>query len=178
MRPTVELAGPGFLLRTWRRGDEPALVKYANNRRIWRNLTDRFPHPYTPQDARAWIELQETREDAELALAIEVDGEAIGGIGLAAKDDLQIKVAEIGYWLGEPFWGRGTVTAAVRVLTDYAFANLDLVRIYATVLEWNPASARVLEKAGYALESRQHKSIFKDGEVIDSFLYVRLAEED
>lgn len=174
---SLELEGPEFRLRAWRQGDEPALVKYANNRNIWRNLTDRFPHPYTPTDAQEWVRRQEAREDLKLDLAIEIDGEAIGAIGLVLRDDLQVKVAEIGYWLGEPFWGRGLATAAVRVLTQYAFANLELVRIYATVLEWNPASARVLEKAGYVLESRQRKSIFKDGQVIDGLIFALVSED-
>lgn len=173
MRHQVELEGPGFRLRRWRRGDEPALVRYADNRKIWRNLTDRFPHPYDDAAARWWVALQERGEGPEYAFAIEADGEAIGGIGVSPRDDLNVKVAEIGYWLGEPFWGRGIASAALRLLTEWAFAypELDLVRIYANVLEWNPASARVLEKAGYEREARLRRNIYKDGQVIDSLLY-------
>ena len=167
----TELAADGLLLRPWRPGDEDDLVRYANNREIWRNLSDRFPHPYTAESARWWIDLQQQKKGAEWAFAIELDGEAIGGIGVSPGVDLQVKVAEIGYWLGEPFWGRGIATRALVRLTDWAFAELGLVRVFANVLEWNPASARVLEKAGYQLEARLSKSIFKDGQVIDSFLY-------
>ncbi len=171
MKPEVELEAEGLRLRAWRRGDEPALVKYANNRKIWRNLTDRFPHPYRLQDARWWVDLQDQPDFHEIAFAIERGGEAVGGIGLSPRDDLQIKVAEIGYWVGEPLWGQGLATAAVVLLTRWAFAELDLVRIYANVLDWNPGSARVLEKAGYELEARLKRNIFKDGEIIDSLLY-------
>ncbi len=171
MKPEVELEAEGLRLRAWRRGDEPALVKYANNRKIWRNLSDRFPHPYRPRDARWWVDLQDRPDFHEIAFAIEHGGEAVGGIGLSPRDDLQVKVGEIGYWVGEPFWGQGLATAAVVLLTRWAFAELDLVRIYATVLDWNPGSARVLEKAGYELEARLKKNIFKDGEIIDSLLY-------
>ncbi len=174
MSADAELEGDGFRLRAWRSGDEPDLVRYANNRKIWRNLTDRFPSPYTPADAQEWVRLCESSASRDLALAIEIEGNAIGGIGIAPKDDLQIKVAEIGYWLGEPFWGRGIATAAVRLMTDHAFASLDLVRMFGIVLEWNPASGRVLEKAGYTLEARQPRNVFKDGQVIDSLLYARL----
>ena len=172
MAHRIELAGDGFLLRPWRPGDESDLVRYADNRQIWRNLTDRFPHPYTAESARWWIDLQQGKDaGAEWAFAIEVEGSAIGGIGVSPGSDLNAKVAEIGYWLGEPHWGRGIATRALRLLTDWTFAELDVVRIFANVLEWNPASARVLEKAGYQLEARLRKNIFKDGQVIDSFLY-------
>ena len=84
--------------------------------------------------------------------------------------------AEIGYWLGEPFWGRGIATAALRAVTDYAFAQHDLVRLHAAVYEWNPASARVLEKVGYVLEGRLRKSVTRDGQTIDGLLYARIRE--
>ncbi len=95
------------------------------------------------------------------------------GIGVAGVNRHS---AEIGYWLGEPFWGQGIATKAVRALTEYAFAHLDLVRIYGTVFEWNPASARVLEKAGYTHEGRLRKSITKDGKIIDQLLYAIVRE--
>lgn len=176
MKPPLELEGDGFRLRGWRSGDEPSLVRYANDREVWRNLTNRFPHPYTPRDAQDWIRRQESGGDHELAFAIDIEGEAVGGIGITPRDDLQVKVAEIGYWLGQPFWGRGIATAAVRLVTEFAFSRYDLVRICANVLEWNRASARVLEKTGYTCEARLRKNIFKDGHIIDSFLYAKLRD--
>jgi [ribosomal protein S5]-alanine N-acetyltransferase len=157
------------LLRPWQRGDERSLVRHANNPKIWRNVRDRFPHPYTQADADWWIET--ASEQAATNFAIVVDGEAVGAIGLILKEDVYRRSAEIGYWLGEDYWGRGIVTEAVRAVTDYAFASFDICRIYAGVFEWNAASMRVLEKAGYALEARLKKAITKDGQCADEFIY-------
>ena len=160
-------------LRPWRRGDEASLVRHANNRRVWINLVDLFPHPYTLDAARWWIETG-SRMEGRVAFAIVVDGEAAGGIGLERGGDVYRGTAEIGYWLGEAHWGRGIATEALRAVTSWAFATLDLVRLEAGVFEWNPASARVLEKAGYTLEARHRKAVTKDGRTIDRLLYARL----
>ena len=170
----MELAGSRLKLRPWRRGDEEALVRHANNRNVWRNLTDRFPHPYTATDARAWVRQCSTSEGPPRHLAITVDGEPIGGTGFERLPDLARLTAEIGYWLGEAYWGQGFATEALRLTTDYAFSQFDFVRLQAGVLEWNPRSRRVLEKAGYHLEARLAKAVYKDGQTIDSWLYVRL----
>jgi RimJ/RimL family protein N-acetyltransferase len=157
-------------LRPWLPEDEESLVRHANNRNVWRNLRDSFPHPYRPADAKQWIQIANPSLPIT-NFAIAVDGLAVGGIGLVLKDDVFRRSAEIGYWLGEEFWGRGIVTEAVRMVTSYAFENFDLCRIYAGVFEWNPASMRVLEKAGYEFECRMRKSVTKDGESIDEFIY-------
>ncbi len=167
-----EIAIGEWKLRAWRPGDEAALVKYANNRNIWINLRDRFPHPYTMDDATAWVQsVKDQRPVMNFAIATSNDDEAIGSIGLTLQEDVHRRSGEIGYWLAEPFWGRGIATRAVRALTEYAFTNFDLVRLYANVFEWNPASGRVLEKAGFTLEGRLRKNITKDGNTIDQFLY-------
>ena len=158
------------VLRPWQSGDEASLVKHANNRNIWRNVRDRFPYPYTMEHALTWIELSK-RVQPVTNFAIVVNGAAVGGIGLILKDDIYSRSAEIGYWLGEEFWGRGIVTEAVRALTDWAFLNFDLCRIYAGVFEWNPGSMRVLEIAGYQLEARLRKRVTKDGQTIDELIY-------
>jgi [ribosomal protein S5]-alanine N-acetyltransferase len=157
-------------LREWKAGDEESLVRHANNPRIWRNLRDAFPNPYTLADARHWIEVASPTTPIT-NFAIVVDGAAVGAIGLMLKDDVFRRSAEIGYWLGEEFWGRGIVTEAVRATTDYAFTTFDLCRVYAGVFEWNRASMRVLEKAGYEYECRLRKSVTKDGQTIDEFIY-------
>ena len=158
------------LLRAWQPGDEPSLVRHANSRTIWRNLRDAFPHPYTLADAKRWIEV--ANPTASITnFAIVADGAAVGAIGLVLREDVFRRSAEIGYWLGEEFWGRGIVTEAVCAVTDYAFETFDLCRVYAGVFEWNPASMRVLEKAGYEFECRMKKSVTKDGETIDEFIY-------
>ncbi len=161
-------------LRPWRRGDEASLVAHANNRHVSRNLKDRFPFPYTPAAADEWIALATGAQGPPRNFAITVDGAAVGGIGLELGADVFRRSAEIGYWLGEPYWGRGIATEALRAVTDYAFATFDLCRLEAGVFEWNAASARVLEKAGYALEGRHRKSVTKDGQTIDRLVYALL----
>ena len=165
----------GWWIRSWRQTDVTALVNYADNHNIWINLKDRFPHPYREEHAHEWIE-QANGSQSELAYAIASNEEAIGGIGLQLQQDVHRRSAEIGYWLGEPFWGRGIATKALGALTEYAFTHIDLVRIYATIFEWNPASARVLEKAGYSYEGRLRKSVTKDGKTIDQLLYAIVRE--
>jgi [ribosomal protein S5]-alanine N-acetyltransferase len=163
-------------LRAWRRSDLSSLVRYANNRRVWINLRDIFPHPYTHAEAERWITICEANRGPTTNFAIELAGEAIGGIGCRLLDDVNCKTAEIGYWLGEPFWGRGIATAALLQTTDYAFQTFGLERVQAHVFSWNPASARVLEKCGYVLEGRLRRSIFKDGRLSDALLYARIRE--
>jgi len=157
-------------VRSWEWRDREAIVRHANNRKVWLNLRDRFPHPYTIADARNWLEMV-VGVRPENSFAIAVDDEAVGGIGFTVQHDVGRRSAEIGYWLGEEFWGRGLATQALIAVTDYAFANYDLCRMYAHVFEWNPASARVLEKAGYQFEGRLKKSVTKDGQTIDQLMY-------
>lgn len=143
---------------------------YANNRKVWINLRDRFPHPYTTRDGYAF--LKHTREQRpETAFAIVVDNQAAGGIGFQLHGDVERVSAEIGYWLGEPFWGRGIATEALVAVTEYAIATHGLTRVYAVPFAWNHASCRVLEKAGYVLEGRLRRSAVKDGSVTDQLQY-------
>ncbi len=163
-----------LILRPWALSDADALVRHANNRKIWLNVRDRFPHPYSDADARAWLAMRAADRGSPHNFAIEFQGEAIGGIGLEFFADVHRKTAEIGYWLGESMWGRGFATIAVEAVTDYAFATFDLRRIQATVYEWNPASARVLDKSGYTLEGRLRNYIVKDGRVGDALMYAQV----
>jgi RimJ/RimL family protein N-acetyltransferase len=150
-------------------------VHHANNRAVWRNMRDRFPHPYTLEDAYRWIELNNT-VFPETNFAIAVEDTAVGGIGIVRGDDVYRRSAEIGYWLGEEFWGRGIAPVAVRAVTDWAFATFELARIHAGVFAWNPASMRVLEKAGYTMEGCLRRSVFKDGALTDQVLYAIVRE--
>ncbi|MFW5967082.1 MAG: GNAT family N-acetyltransferase [Persicimonas sp.] len=171
----MELALSTCTIRSWRLDDVDALVRHANNRAVWRNLRDSFPHPYTRDDAEEWL-ASAGSQTPETNFAIDVDGEAVGGIGLERKTDVFRRSVEIGYWLGERVWGRGIATEAVAALTTWGFTNLDVVRIYAGVFEWNPASIRVLEKVGYAFEGRLHNAVYKDGEVLDELVYATWPE--
>ena len=166
----MELVLTKCAIRSWQPEDVPALVRHANNRQVWRNLRDRFPHPYTVRDAGDWIG-RATAAVPETHFAIAIGDEAVGGIGLDLQTDVHRRSAELGFWLAEPYWGRGIMSEAVRAMTDFAFATFDLCRVYAEVFEWNPASMRVLEKAGYSCEGRLRKSVTKDGQTIDQVLY-------
>ncbi len=161
---------PLCLIRSWAPEDSDPLQRYANNRNIWIKLRDEFPHPYTLEDARAFIS-RVAQEKPETLYAIAKSSEAVGGIGLRLGSDIHRKTAELGYWLAEPFWGKGIMSQAVQAFTRYAFEMFDLQRIYAEPFESNRSSARVLEKAGFLCEGRMRASIYKDGKVLDSFLY-------
>jgi RimJ/RimL family protein N-acetyltransferase len=140
-------------------------------------MRDRFPHPYSLADARAFIAIAQ-RRDPESFFAIEVDHEAAGGIGYTLHDDIERVAAELGYWLSPEHWGRGIISAAVASFSRLVFERQPaLRRIYAVPLAWNPASARVLEKAGYKLEGRMRQSAIKDGTVVDQLLYALVRED-
>jgi RimJ/RimL family protein N-acetyltransferase len=163
-------------VRSWASEDAASLARQADNRKIWLNLRDAFPHPYTLADAVQFIEASiEIRPETRFAIA--VGDEAVGGIGFMLHTDVERVSAEIGYWLGESFWGRGIMTDAVRAVTAYAVREHALTRVYAVPYQWNVASCRVLEKAGYHLEGRMGRSAVKDGRVIDQFLYAYVIPE-
>ena len=162
-------------VRSFLPDDAPALAKYGNNRAVWRNIWDQHPYPYSLEDAQEWIRYA-MQQDPETVFAIASASETIGCIGMLPQSDVARLSAEVGYWLGQPFWGRGIATESLKVLTEYAFTELGLVRLYATVLEWNPASARVLQKAGYEYEGLLRKSAIKDGRIVDQWLYAIVRE--
>jgi [ribosomal protein S5]-alanine N-acetyltransferase len=164
-------------VRSWSPADVDALAKYANNRRISVNLRDRFPHPYTRDIAQAFIRSVRERLP-ETAFALAVAGEAVGGIGFVLQEDIERVSAEIGYWLAEPFWGRGMATEAVRAMTAFAIEQHGLTRVYARVADWNAASIRVLEKSGYTLEGRLRRSAVKEGRIIDQLQYAFVVPPD
>ena len=161
-------------VRSWRTSDVESLVRYADNRRIWRNLRDAFPHPYTRHDARAFIRTVRERTP-ETTFAIAVQDEAVGSVGFVLRPDVERVSAEIGYWIAEPFWGRGIASEALVAVTTYAIETHHLTRIYALPFAWNAASCRVLEKAGYVLEARLRRSAIKDGQVTDQMQYAFIA---
>jgi [ribosomal protein S5]-alanine N-acetyltransferase len=168
-------AATPFILRRWQKGDEIALVKYANNYNVWRNVRDSFPYPYTPKDAEGWIQLCQG-EDKPTVFAIEIAGEAVGGAGIVPQKDVFRKNAEIGYWLGEPFWGKGIASAVARQMAEYAFREFDVYRLYAGVFEYNVPSMKVLEKAGFTLEAVAKKAICKENQLYDEYIYVRFRD--
>jgi ribosomal-protein-alanine N-acetyltransferase len=164
----------GLVFRTWRSRDVEALCKHANNKAVWRGLLDRFPHPYTETDAERWIALNHATLTAPQNFAIELGGEAIGGVGLDRRQDVFAGTAEIGYWVSEAHWGRGIGTAAATFIADYGFGTFPLQRLQAGVFAGNQASVRVLEKAGFTLEGRLRNAVKKQGQVLDLLMYARL----
>ena len=173
----MELSLPAGVVRAWRPSDAASLARHANDRRIWLNLRDRFPHPYTLADAHAFITMA-TAMSPVTFFAIAIDGKAVGGIGYTLHEDVERVSAEIGYWLGTAFWGQGIMTSALVGVTRHAFErHADLRRIYAVPFAWSDASMRVLQKAGYQLEGRMRQSVLKDGKLTDQLMYAILREE-
>jgi len=169
----MHLRGRHCDLRPWRIDDAAPLVRHANNINVARHLRDRFPHPYTIDDAYGFLRFAASASTPS-NFAIEVDGEAVGGLGYVPGTDVERFAAEVGYWLGESLWGRGIVTEALVTFTDYAFRDLQLLRLFALPLVDNVGSTRVLEKAGYVLEGRLHSSCVKYGEPRDQAIYARI----
>ncbi len=163
-------------LRKLKEADIEELARLADNRKIWDNVRDQFPHPYTDRDAKIFIRTK-IEEDPPMALAIDHKGQLAGVIGLARQHDVYRYSAEVGYWLGEEFWGKGLATEALKMMTEYGFEILPLERLYAGVFANNHASIRVLEKAGYHLESVGKMAAFKNGEFVDEHRYVLLKSD-
>lgn len=163
-------------VRLFRESDAESLTRYANNRKVWINLRDLFPHPYHIDDANRFIK-SAISEDPKTRFAIAVEDKAVGAIGFGLHGDVERVSAEIGYWLGEPFWGKGIMTEVVKAVTQYAIEKHQLTRVYALPYEWNHASFRVLEKAGYIIEGRMRRSAIKDGKIIDQLLYAYVVDK-
>jgi len=166
----MELKGQGFTLRGWRPDDAEALQRNADNHKIYNCLLDVFPLPYTMENAVDWVDMM-IPQDPLLVFVIDIDGELAGVVGITMRADVYRKAPLIGYWLGEAYWGRGIMTQAVKLVVDYAFANLDITRLQAGIFSTNPASMRVLEKAGFVKEGIARSAIIKNGVVLDEHCY-------
>lgn len=158
------------IIRTWAETDAESLQRHANNRRVSIQLRDRFPFPYELQHARTFLKWI-AQQPSPTVWAIEVNGEAAGGIGVELHGDVERVSAEIGYWLGEAHWGRGIATEALRAITAEAFKRYEITRLYAVPFADHIASVRVLEKAGYVREGHLRRSAIKDGQIRDQLLY-------
>lgn len=166
----MNLVLPTCTIRGWREDDAGALARHANNKRVSMHLRDRFPYPYSIEQARTflgWI----AKQPSPTVWAIEVDGEACGGIGIEMHNDVERVSAEIGYWLGESHWNKGIATDALTAVTAEAFARYDITRLFAVPFADHIASIRVLEKAGYVQEGHMRRSAIKDGQIRDQLLY-------
>ena len=176
MITAVETSDADCCLRPWRAGDKPSLVRHANNRKVWRNLTHMFPHPYTPAEAESWISIA-NEPSSSVHFAIVLKGEPIGGIGAITGEGIFERTAQFGYWIGEEHWHKGLATAAAGAMVAHLRSASAFVRLEAPVFEWNPRSMRVLEKVGFVREGVLRRSVFKDGELIDSVMYALVVDE-
>jgi RimJ/RimL family protein N-acetyltransferase len=159
-----------FTLRPWSITDADSLVKHANNFKIAKFMTDRFPHPYTIDNAKEFIAFANNDTPVHI-FAIDINGQAVGGIGIHPQYDVYKKNAEIGYWLGESFWGKGIMPDAIMQMTGFAFENYDINRIFARPFGTNAASQKVLKKAGFKLEGKFEMTVCKNGEYLDELIY-------
>lgn len=164
-----------FTLRFWTEADLASLVKYANNWNVSKNPTDKFPFPYTEGDGKIFIDF--ASKEVGRIFAIEVDGEAAGGIGIHPQDDIHRRNAELGYWLAEPFWGKGIVSRAIAQVIAIAFTSLPVDRIFARPFGTNKASQRVLEKNKFRLEARFERVLVKGDAILDELVYAIRRED-
>lgn len=159
-----------FKLRAWVPEDSGSLIKYAGNPQITRFMSDGFAQISTPEGAANFIKFANTGTD-KIYRAIEVNGEVVGGIGISVQTDIYRKNAELGYWLAEPFWGKGIISKAIPLIVAEAFKTLEINRIFAKPFHSNFASHRILEKSGFKLESVFEKTVLKNGEYFDEYIY-------
>ena len=164
------------VLRPLELTDAPALAKHADNRAVWSNMADIFPHPYTRDDADRWL-TKVVNETPPTNFAITVNDEVVGVIGFESEPHPRKHCAKIGYWLGQDYWGRGIATEALRAVTEHAFAHHEVRRLHAHVFSWNAASMRVLEKCGYRREGWFRQSVVKDGKLVDQAFYAKLRDQ-
>lgn len=157
-------------LRPWSISDLEQLVEYANNPKISSNLTNVFPYPYLEEHGRRFIEFA-TKDDPIHIFAIDLNGKAIGGIGVHPQSDIFCYNAELGYWIAEPYWGQGIATFAIQQIVEFAFNTFDINRLFARPFGSNLASQKVLEKTGFILEGRFEKTFFKNGQFEDELIY-------
>jgi RimJ/RimL family protein N-acetyltransferase len=165
------ITGEGFIVRPFRLTDKKSLAKHANNKNIADNLRDRFPHPYTEEDAEWFINFVLSDNDPVKNFVIEINGEASGAIGITPDEDVYRMNAEIGYWLGEHHWGKGIMTSVIKATVKYIFKNLVIKRIYATPFVTTVASLRALEKAGFIKEATIKNGVIKNGRMLDYYIY-------
>lgn len=173
---TIELNLTSCRLRPWRIEDAPSLAKHANNINVSSNLRDAFPFPYTLGHAVNWVETV-SRQEQSLVSAIEIDGEAVGGVGVIPLSDVYRTTAEIGYWLSEQYWNKGVMSEVIPALTGFIFSQSDIIRVQARIFESNPASMRVLEKCGFRPEAVHRKAVIKHDRIMDEYMWVMFKPE-
>ncbi len=159
-------------IRKWSLTDAAELAANLSNRKIQDNLRDGLPYPYTEQDAEEYITAMISADpDKTFAFAIVLDDKVIGSIGVFRRENIHCRTAELGYYIGEAYWGKGIMTNAVQQTCEYVFAHSDILRIFAEPFSYNVASCRVLEKAGFQFEGVLRKNAVKNGKILDMKMY-------
>jgi len=179
MKKEIILKGKGFIIRTWKKGDEFSLAKNANNKKIAKNMLEGFPNPYTLDEAKKWVKkmLYKYRTELPVELVIDIDGKNVGAMGGEIKKE-QSFIFGFGYWLGEDYWGRGIMSKAIKLYINYIFKNFKgITRIEAWVFPWNKGSQKVLLKNGFKLEGISRKSYLKDGKILDNYNFAKLRND-
>lgn len=159
-------------IRPWQKQDAQSLASVANNRKIWNNVRDQLPNPYTVMDALQWMNHIKDQQPAQ-NLAIVLNGVVVGSIGCKLQEDVYRKSIEIGYFVGEEYWGKGIATIAVDLFLAYLIKNFQPIRVYAEVFEYNQSSMNVLKKNGFFLESIRRKAAIKNNEIVDDYVWVK-----
>lgn len=159
-------------IRRWKIEDKSELAEVLNNRNILNNLRDGVPYPYTENDAADFINAMLSADpDKTFAFAITLDDKVIGSIGIFRQENIHYRTAELGYYIGEKYWGNGYMTEAVKQACGFVFENSDIIRIYAEPFAYNTGSCRVLEKAGFVYEGTLRSNAYKNGNIIDMKIY-------
>lgn len=164
-------------LRPWRMADAKNLAAAINNRKVQDNLRDGLPYPYKVEDAKAYISAQrKVKKGSQYPWAITVDDAAVGSITIIRKDNVHRFTGEIGYFIAEPWWGKGIGSKAVKEACAYIFEHTDIIRIFGIPFAYNIGSCRILEKAGFVREGTMRKNAYKNGEIVDTELYALIKE--
>lgn len=167
-----------YFIRKWKLTDAENLAAALSNKNIQDNLRDGLPYPYTVKDAQDYITaMLSSDKDRVFAFAITDDDKAIGSIGISRCDNIHSKTAEMGYYIAEPYWGRGIGTIAVKQVCDYIFEHTDIIRIFAEPFAHNIASCRILEKSGFQCEGVLRKNAVKNGQILDMKMYAKIRED-
>ena len=167
----------GYILRRWKLTDTRRLAENANNINIWNNVRDYFPHPYSEKDAKVFINMTlQSKQPSDFAIVI--NDEAAGGIGFIQGKDVERLNAEIGYWLGEKYWGKGIMTNVLKDVADYIFTNTEIIRLFTCVFEYNIGSMKVLEKSGFRKVGVFKNAAIKNGKIIDMHYYELIKDSE
>jgi ribosomal-protein-alanine N-acetyltransferase len=164
-------------IRRWKIEDAPELAEALNNRNVQNNLRDGLPYPYTESDAKNFIKaMLDADKNTTFAFAITFDNKVVGSIGVFRKGNIHFRTAEVGYYIAEPFWGKGLGTSAVKQACHYIFEHTDIIRIFAEPFAHNAASCRILEKSGFEYEGTLRSNAVKNGNVLDMKMYSLIKE--